>query len=93
VWSNPPVRGVRPFLLIVACCAVPFGLQNLTPSPKSGRPSIEVRSAMLRTPTGNPIVIYSTAPSPFMATPPPLTVQDYGPHFEAPAVALPPPLP
>jgi hypothetical protein len=65
----------------------------LGPIASTAAPGLAADGAMLRNATANPIVIYSTAPSPFLPAPPPLTVQDYGPHFEAPAIALPPPLP
>ncbi len=65
----------------------------LCPIASTAAPGLAADNAMLHAPTTNPMVIYSTAPSPFVTTPPPLTVEDYGPHFESPTVALPPPLP
>jgi hypothetical protein len=62
------------------------------PSATSGVPNaagLAAYGAYTLTPSGNPIVVYSTNQNPFDPNPPPLTIDDYGPQFASPSAPLP----
>jgi len=62
------------------------------PDPSSGvpdAPGLISYGAETLTPSGTPIVVYSTNTSPFSSSPPPRTIYNYGPQFVSPSAPLP----